>query len=390
MKFKSNNSNMNKFWSSLLAGVLGGLVTFAGIRLTQTNSVVQIAPNQAVPTRQVSYNPPVAPFDFTRAAEKSMPAVVHIKATESRESAIQRQRNTNPFYYFFGEPYGDNFSRPRTGTGSGVIITADGYIMTNNHVVEYADQFEVTLHDKREFAARLVGRDPSSDMAVIKIDADKLVPIEYGNSDDVRVGEWVLAVGNPFDLTSTVTAGIVSAKGRDINIIRDRSAIESFIQTDAAVNPGNSGGALVDTEGRLIGINSAIASPTGTFAGYSFAIPVNLAKNIAEDLIKYGVFRRPYLGVDIADMDSKLAEERQIAYHQGVIVLGLDEKGSAARAGIQENDIIVALNGKNIGNNSELRELIARQKVGDDISVRVIRNGNDKNFSVRLRSRDNN
>lgn len=381
---------MNKFWSSLLAGVLGGLVTFAGIRLTQKGNVVHVAPNHTVTARQVSYDAPVAPFDFTRAAEKSMPAVVHIKATESRESAIQRQRNSNPFYYFFGEPYGDNFLRPRTGTGSGVIISADGYIMTNNHVVEFADQFEVTLHDKREFTARLVGRDPSSDMAVIKIDADKLVPIEFGNSDDVRVGEWVLAVGNPFELTSTVTAGIVSAKGRDINIIRDRSAIESFIQTDAAVNPGNSGGALVDTEGRLIGINSAIASPTGAFAGYSFAIPVNLAKNIAEDLVKYGVFKRPYLGVDIADMDSKLAEERQIAYRQGVIVLGLDEQGSAAKAGIQENDIIVEVNGKNVVNNSELRELIARQKVGDDISVRVIRDGRDKNFSVRLRSRDNN
>jgi S1-C subfamily serine protease len=225
-------------------------------------------------------------------------------------------------------------------------------------------------------------------MAVIKIDADNLPAIEMGNSDEVRVGEWVLAVGNPFDLASTVTAGIVSAKARDIDIIKNRSAIESFIQTDAAVNPGNSGGALVDLEGRLIGINSAIASPNGTFAGYSFAIPVDLAKRIADDLVKYGEFKRPYLGVDILDMDQKLAEEMQVPYHQGVAVLGLDEKGSAAKAGVEVKDIIYQVNGKNVNNNSELREFIARSKAGDTMNLRVVRGGKEKEVTVRLLSRE--
>jgi len=384
-----NNGNMNKFWSSLLAGAIGGLVTFGAVWVFYKPAKAQsVAPEQAIQARQVNFNAPVAPFDFTRAAEKSMPAVVHIKATESKESAVQRQRQSNPFYYFFGDQYYNDFSRPRSGTGSGVIFTEDGYIMTNNHVVEFADKFEVTLHDNREFNARLVGRDPSSDMAVIKIDADNLPAIEMGNSDEVRVGEWVLAVGNPFDLASTVTAGIVSAKARDIDIIKNRSAIESFIQTDAAVNPGNSGGALVDLEGRLIGINSAIASPNGTFAGYSFAIPVDLAKRIADDLVKYGEFKRPYLGVDILDMDQKLAEEIQVPYHQGVAVLGLDEKGSAAKAGIEVKDIIYQVNGKNVNNNSELRELIARSRAGDTMNLRVVRNGKEKEVTVRLLARE--
>lgn len=255
------------------------------------------------------------PSIFTKAADRAMPAVVHIKAIESRQNAIQRQRQTNPFRFFFGDDFlTDDMARPRSGTGSGVIYTADGYILTNNHVVEFADEFDITLHDNREFKARLVGADPSTDMAVLKIDANNLPAIELGNSDDVRVGEWALAVGNPFDLTSTVTAGIISAKSRDINIIRKGAPIESFIQTDAAVNPGNSGGALVDVNGRLIGINSAIATPTGVFAGYSFAIPVNLAKRIADDLVKYGKFKRAYLGVDIATMDSNLANELNIPY----------------------------------------------------------------------------
>jgi S1-C subfamily serine protease len=232
-----------------------------------------------------------------------------------------------------------------------------------------------------------VGADPSTDMAVLKIDANNLPAIELGNSDEVKVGEWALAVGNPFDLTSTVTAGIISAKSRDINIIRKGAPIESFIQTDAAVNPGNSGGALVDVNGRLIGINSAIATPTGVFAGYSFAIPVNLAKRIADDLVKYGKFKRAYLGVDIATMDSNLANELNIPYAQGVWVKELDPQGSAAQAGIQINDIITKINGKNVTSGPELRELIGRSKVGESVSLTLVRNGKEKDIAVRLKTR---
>jgi Do/DeqQ family serine protease len=380
---------MHKFWSSLLAGIIGGLVTFGVTRLADKPVISQPSDIQVPAPRQVNYDVTAPPFDFVRAAERSMSAVVHIKATESRESADQRRRQTDPFYQFFGDRFGDSFSRPRSGSGSGVIFTQDGYIMTNNHVVEFADEFEVTLHDNRKLNARLVGRDQSSDMAVIKIEAENLTHIDMGNSDEVRVGQWVLAVGNPFELTSTVTAGIVSAKGRDINVIKNKAAIESFIQTDAAVNPGNSGGALVDTEGRLIGINSAIASPTGAFAGYSFAIPVNLAKRIAEDLIKYGTYKRPYLGVDIADLDNKLADELQLPYKQGVVVLGMDPEGSAAKAGIEINDIIIQVNDKNVTNNTELRELIARSKLGDDMALKIVRKGKQRDVLVHLRSRNN-
>lgn len=381
---------MNKFWSTTLAGAVGGLIVFGAIQLTETN---QPQPNPlptAAPAKQVNYSyggAPV-PFDFTRAADRAMPAVVHIKAVESRETAIQRQRQTNPFRFFFGDDFlSDDMARPRSGTGSGVIYTADGYILTNNHVVEFADEFEITLFDNREFKARLVGADPSTDMAVLKIDANNLPAIELGNSDEVKVGEWALAVGNPFDLTSTVTAGIISAKSRDINIIRKGAPIESFIQTDAAVNPGNSGGALVDVNGRLIGINSAIATPTGVFAGYSFAIPVNLAKRIADDLVKYGKFKRAYLGVDIATMDSNLANELNIPYAQGVWVKELDPQGSAAQAGIQINDIITKINGKNVTSGPELREMIGRSKVGESVSLTLVRNGKEKDIAVRLKTR---
>jgi serine protease Do len=254
--------------------------------------------------------------------------------------------------------------------------------------VEFADEFEVTLHDNREFKARLVGRDESTDMAVIKIDSRDLPAIEIGNSDDVKVGEWVLAVGNPFDLTSTVTAGIISAKARDIDIIKGGRAIESFIQTDAAVNPGNSGGALVDVDGRLIGINSAIATPTGVFAGYSFAIPVNLVKRIADDLIKYGTFKRAYLGVNIATMDSNVARELNIEYAKGVAVVEVaDLQGSAALAGILQKDIITQVNGKNVTTTSELMEYIGRSKVGETVDVSVIRDGKARVIPVRLKTK---
>ena len=379
---------MHRIWSTLLAGAAGGLVTFAASNILKNKAETAPPPTQTY-TRQVNYGSAPVPFDFTKAAEKSMAAVVHIKASESRESATQRQRNqrySDPFEYFFGQGYGYQ-QQPRSGSGSGVIYTADGYILTNNHVVEFADEYEVTLHDNREFKARLVGRDPNTDMAVIKIDAGDLPAIELGNSDDVRVGEWALAVGNPFDLTSTVTAGIISAKGRDIDIIKGGKAIESFIQTDAAVNPGNSGGALVDVNGRLIGINSAIATPTGVFAGYSFAIPVNLVKRIADDLMKYGEYRRAYLGVNVATMDSNVAKELNLELVQGAVIVDLDAEGSAAKSGVLENDIITKANGKLVTSTAELLEQIGRSQVGETLVLSVVRNNKTQEIPVRLRSK---
>jgi serine protease Do len=377
---------MHKFISSLLAGVTGGVLTIGAWLVLKPGQTDTAHQNQIPAARTVNYageNPPA--FDFTRAAERSMDAVVHIKATESKTSAKRNQQSNDPFEFFFGgSPYEQ---QPRSGSGSGVIYSSEGYIITNNHVVDFADEFLVTLHDKRQFKARMVGRDPNSDMAVIKIEAENLNAIELSNSDQVNVGEWVLAVGNPFDLASTVTAGIVSAKGRDIGIIKGKGAIESFIQTDAAVNPGNSGGALVNLNGDLIGINSAIASPTGAYAGYAFAIPSNLVKRIADDLIKYGTFKRAYLGVDIAEMDKSLAEELGIEYAQGVAVLGMDMKGSAASAGIQKNDIVIRVNNKRITTTSELQEAIGQVKVGDEVTVLVKRDGKEKEVAVKMRSR---
>jgi len=382
---------MNNLWSTLLAGAIGGLVTLGAAKMLEKPQTSERFEQQTY-SKQVNYGGAPVPFDFTKAAERAMPAVVHIKASESKESAIRRQREnrySNPFQYFFGDSYGYE-QQPRSGTGSGVIYTSDGYILTNNHVVEFADEYEVTLHDNREFRARLVGRDPNTDMAVIKIDANDLPAIDLGNSDEVKVGEWALAVGNPFDLTSTVTAGIISAKGRDIDIIKGGKAIESFLQTDAAVNPGNSGGALVDVSGRLIGINSAIATPTGVFAGYSFAIPVNLVKRIADDLVKYGEYRRAYLGVNVATMDTHVAKELGIPFTQGVVIAGLDPEGSAALAGVQENDVVTKANGKTVTTTSELMELIGRSKAGEMLTLNVVRDGDSREIPVRLKTRNNN
>lgn len=382
---------MNNLWSTLLAGAIGGLVTLGAAKMLEKPQSSERFEQQTY-SKQVNYGGAPVPFDFTKAAERAMPAVVHIKASESKESAIRRQREnrySNPFQYFFGDSYGYE-QQPRSGTGSGVIYSSDGYILTNNHVVEFADEYEVTLHDNREFRARLVGRDPNTDMAVIKIDANNLPAIDLGNSDEVKVGEWALAVGNPFDLTSTVTAGIISAKGRDIDIIKGGKAIESFLQTDAAVNPGNSGGALVDVSGRLIGINSAIATPTGVFAGYSFAIPVNLVKRIADDLVKYGEYRRAYLGVNVATMDTHVAKELGIPFTQGVVIAGLDPEGSAALAGVQENDVVTKANGKTVTTTSELMELIGRSKAGEMLTLNVVRDGDSREIPVRLKTRNNN
>ncbi|HMR43658.1 MAG TPA: trypsin-like peptidase domain-containing protein, partial [Saprospiraceae bacterium] len=260
------------------------------------------------------------------------------------------------------------------------------YIITNNHVVDFADEVEVNLNDNRKFKAKVIGTYPKADLAVIKIDAKNLPTIPMADSDRAKVGQWVLAVGNPFELTSTVTAGIISATGRDINIIQGRDAIEAFIQTDAAVNPGNSGGALVDAQGHLLGINTAISTRTGVFEGYSFAIPINIVTRIADDIIKTGSYERPYLGVNISELDNDYADELGIKETQGVVIEELVDGGSAQFAGILPKDVVVAVNGKSIKNVPELQEVIGRSSVGDTLNLTVIRKGKRQEIPVKLKA----
>ena len=280
--------------------------------------------------------------------------------------------------------------QPRVGSDSGVIINESGYIVTNNQVVANADDIEVGLHDNRTYKASVIGTDPATDLALIQIKETDLPTLPFVNSDDVRIGEWVLAVGNPFNLNSTVTAGIVSATARNINILRDQYAIESFIQTDAAINPGNSGGALVNLEGGLIGINTAIASPTGAYAGYGFAVPSNIVSKVVEDLLKYGSVQRGYLGVMIRGVNSTLAEEEDLEVITGIYVDSLLENSAAREAGIQEGDVIVSINGSTVNTAPKLQELIARKRPGDEIEVKVNRNGTEKTFTVTLNNREGN
>jgi Do/DeqQ family serine protease len=281
---------------------------------------------------------------------------------------------------------GEEGYRPPTGSGSGVIISSDGYIVTNYHVVESSDEIEVILDDKREFKAEVIGTDPTTDLALIKIDTERLPFVEYGSSDNVRIGEWVLAVGNPFDLTSTVTAGIVSAKGRNINILRNQLAIESFIQTDAAVNPGNSGGALVNLKGELIGVNTAIATRTGSFAGYSFAVPVSLVQKVTQDLLEFGEVQRALLGVIIRDVDADLAEAMEIEQIRGVYIEEVSESSAAFDAGLQKGDVIVSIEDTDVNSPSELQEQVAKFRPGDEIEVKYSRDNSDFKVRVKLKN----
>lgn len=326
--------------------------------------------------------------DFTEAAANTVHAVVHIKTEYQRKSSVY------DYFFDFRDFFGDRTPRggnaPIIATGSGVIISPDGYIVTNNHVVTESNKVEVTLNDKRTYNAEIVGLDPSTDLALLKIDAKDLPYTVYGNSDHLKVGEWVLAVGNPFNLTSTVTAGIVSAKARNINILGspDGSAIESFIQTDAAVNRGNSGGALVNTQGELVGVNAAIASGTGYYAGYSFAIPANIVRKVVADLKEFGTVQRGFMGVSIRELDSKLAAEQGISDIRGVYVAEVTENGSARDAGIRSGDIIMNIEGVAVNSTSELLEIVGQHRPGDKVNVAVKRNNKDLSFNVTLRNRD--
>lgn len=367
-----------------IAGLLGGVVAIFGGRMLNDDSTAQFEQVERAPIQKVNYPTynPETTVDFRLAAENSVHAVVHVK-TKFKQS--RSQGGQHPFFdFFFDQP---QQMPERMGTGSGVIISDDGYIVTNNHVIDNSNSVEVTLNDGRTYVAEVIGADPSTDLALLKVDDGGLPYIPYGNSEELAVGEWVLAVGNPFNLTSTVTAGIVSAKGRNINILREEFAIESFIQTDAAVNPGNSGGALVNTRGELIGINTAIASKTGSYSGYSFAVPVNIAQKVVQDILEFGEVQRAFIGVSIRNIDQDLAEKNNLNMMEGAYVNGLTEGGAAAEAGIKSGDIIVSVEGKDVKNVPELQEKVSAFRPGDVIDVTVIRDGKVRHMPVTLRNK---
>jgi serine protease Do len=341
--------------------------------------------------------------DFTAAATSATPAVVHIKTrTKARQATNNLPRSRNPFSDLFGDDFGDLFGGPQSSrtipeqraSGSGVLISNDGFIVTNNHVIEGADEINITLNNKRSYKATLIGTDPSSDIAVLKIDGKSFPYLVYGNSDEVKLGQWVLAVGYPLTLDVTVTAGIISAKARSIGINRrqSESPIESFLQTDAAVNPGNSGGALINTDGQLIGINSAIASPTGSYAGYSYAVPVNIVKKVVNDLMKFGTVQRAYLGIQYSMGDPTEDEKKEYNLRdgEGVVVTDVPAGGAAATAGIKKGDIVTKINDVKVTSGPEMVEQVTRYKPGDKITVTYLREGKENIATLTLKNRAGN
>lgn len=390
---------MKKYLYILFVAIIGGAIALGGAKLLEGEDQSRYDSNPVTAAKFTNYTTPsnakAVPMEgFTVAAEKVLPTVVHIRASKRVADRGGRQLDLRdipaPFRDFFGPqgPQGRGGDQLQQGTGSGVIISSDGYIVTNNHVAGGAQELEVTLHDGRVYTAEIVGADPSTDIAVIKIEDGELPHINFADSDDVRVGEWVVAVGNPFNLASTVTAGIVSAKGRSINILQDQAPIESFIQTDAVVNPGNSGGALVNLNGDLIGINTAIASPTGVFAGYAFAVPSNIAAKVIEDLKEYGIVQRGYIGAIIRGIDGNFAKENDLSVNDGVYVQELSEDGAALAAGVKEGDVIIAVDDMETKTSSALLEAIGRHRPGEKVNLTVLRNGKERNIDVVLRNRE--
>ncbi len=394
---------MKNFSALVIAAVLGSALTLGSMQLFDLGQKesLKIEHVDGTPVIRTGLNADgeAVPLDFTAAAQKSMPAVVHIRSTVNGTPSRAQQQPEIPeeLRDFFGPFFRQNPGRqgPRVGSGSGVLINSNGYIITNNHVIDNAEDIDVTLNDNRSFKAKVVGADPTTDIAVIKIEETGLPYLSLYNSDNVRVGEWVLAVGNPFNLTSTVTAGIVSAKGRSINILATanpgdsvNNAIESFIQTDAAINRGNSGGALVNLNGDLIGINTAIASPTGAYSGYGFAVPANIVGRVVEDLMAYGTVQRGLLGVQINNINSTFARENNLEVNEGAYVAGVQPNSAAAEAGIQTGDVIVEIDGVDVDNTAELIGYVGGKRPGDNINVTLNRKGREITLDAVLKNRE--
>ncbi|NJN41430.1 MAG: Do family serine endopeptidase [Flammeovirgaceae bacterium] len=384
---------MKRFISLLIAAALGSMITLAVFEWrNDTTQGVKIE-YQTTPVSAARLTASGEPLDFTVVAEKTTKAVVHIRSTIR---STQSPSNPDAFDFFFGPQR----RGPAQGTGSGVIINSEGYIVTNNHVVADADIVEVTLHDNRTLKAEIIGTDLDTDLAVIRIKEKNLPYLSFVDSDQTKVGEWVLAVGNPYNLNSTVTAGIISAKARNIGIINSNNnptgnisgntGIESFIQTDAAVNPGNSGGALVNILGGLVGINTAIASDNGAFVGYSFAIPSNIVAKITEDLITYGKVQRGWLGVQVTSLNSEVVKREALEVNEGAFISDFGANSSAKEAGVQKGDVVVKLDNTNIKSSSELIEYIGRKRPGDKVDVIVNRKGKEIKIPVVLKNADGN
>lgn len=387
---------MKEMIKYIASGAAGAVMLFALVSNSK-NTPAHFAPNEPVPVKLAAMNnanAASAGVDFTKAADLTVHAVVHIKCITNGKTFNANPSYNDPFRnFFFGGGGYQIQTPPSNSSGSGVIISDDGYICTNNHVIDNADKIEVVLNNNKTYVAEVIGKDPNTDLALIKIDEKELPYIRFGNSDEVKVGQWVLAVGNPFNLTSTATAGIISAKGRNISALENDPSkgiypIESFLQTDAAVNPGNSGGALVNLDGELIGINAAIASATGYYTGYSFAIPVNIVRKVMSDLREFGSVQRAFLGVSIRDIDSKLSEEKDLGISQGIYVAGLSDGGAAEASGIREGDVIVKIAGAPVKSTPELQEQVSRYRPGDVIQVTVMRNRKESDIPVTLRNKN--
>ncbi len=369
---------------TLLSALAGGLTAYAVVSNVTTDGMTSVdASHDAGMFRTVNLQQDSWP-DFTYAAESAVDAVVYVKVTSTQ--SVQ-QAPSSIFDYFFGFPQGGGApqQRERVGSGSGVIIREDGYIVTNNHVIDEATKIEVTLNNNQTYPATLVGTDPATDIALLKIDATGLPMIPFGDSDKLRLGEWVIAIGSPYDLRSTITAGIVSAKGRSMPNYTGEFKVESFIQTDAAVNPGNSGGALVNKEGQLVGINTAIYSQTGSYSGYSFAVPVNIVKKIAYDLMDFGSVKRAVLGITMSAIDDKIAEELKLSSRNGVYINEVSKSSAADEAGIKAGDVLIAIDSVNITTASSVQETVSRFSPGDKAVLTVIREGKEKKIEVTFK-----
>ena len=369
---------------TLLSALAGGLTAYAVVRgtvLENGTADQQVSSNGSL-FRTVNLSHDNWP-DFTYAAESAVDAVVYVKVVSTQ---TMQQAPSSIFDFFFGLPQqGAPQQREKVGSGSGVIIREDGYIVTNNHVIDGADKIEVTLNNNQKYPAVLVGTDPATDVALLKIDAEGLPVIPFGDSDKLRLGEWVIAIGSPYDLRSTITAGIVSAKGRSMPNYSGEFKIESFIQTDAAVNPGNSGGALVDKAGNLVGINTAIISQTGSYTGYSFAVPVNIVKKIVYDLMDYGKVQRAVLGITMQEIDDKIVEDLKLSSRKGVYIVEVSKSGAADVAGIKAGDIRIAIDSTAVTNSASVQGAGSRFSPGDEAEITVLRDGKEKKFDVKFK-----